>query len=250
MPSWRTNAFWAARRCRPYCGRHSNGHGANSPAKPVCSRKRRVRTGHRTARAGPLRRPADAPRDTRRRSLDRFETDLVARLPQLRAFARHLATRDHHLAEDLVQEACVNALRARTQFTPGTNMDAWLFTIMRNCFRNVLKRASTRLEEGNDELDRFTHGTVPQFGHLEFMALRQAFARLSAEHREVLLLAVLGLLSYQEMADRCGCEVGTVKSRVSRAREKLRHALDGEPQAHWSARSSQPVAASAAASGG
>ncbi|MFW5835166.1 MAG: sigma-70 family RNA polymerase sigma factor [Pseudomonadota bacterium] len=161
--------------------------------------------------------------------MTRFENDLVARLPQMRAFARHLANRDSQLAEDLVQEACVNALRARTQFTPGTNMNAWLFTILRNCFLDTVKRASTRLEQPDDALDRLSRGTVPQLGHLEFMALREAFARLSPEHRDVLLLTVLGQLSYRDMADRCHCEVGTVKSRVSRAREKLREALDDSP---------------------
>lgn len=160
-----------------------------------------------------------------------FRDELVRITPSLRAFARSLAAGDDALAEDLVQDTCVNALRAQHQFTPGTNLKAWLFTILRNRFRSLAKHRAVRAEEPGDELfDRMPVGTTPQEGRLEMMAFRHAFAGLRAEYREALVLAVVHGMNYEDIAEVCGCQVGTVKSRVSRARDRLHEALEEEPR--------------------
>ena len=159
-----------------------------------------------------------------------FQNELVEHLPQLRAFARSLTAGNAALADDLVQDTCVNALRAQDQFAPGTNLRAWLFTILRNRFRSIVKRQQVRAEDGDDDLDRHASAAMPQTGSLEMMAFRGAFAELRAEHREALVLAVIHGLAYDEIAEICNCRVGTVKSRVSRARSQLRQRLLEEPE--------------------
>jgi RNA polymerase sigma-70 factor (ECF subfamily) len=174
--------------------------------------------------------------------MDDFREELTRTMPSLRAFARSLATGDEALAEDLVQDTCVNALRAQHQFTPGTNLKAWLFTILRNRFRSLAKRRKVRAEEPDDGLDRVPIDATPQEGRLEMMAFRRAFADLRAEYREALVLAVVHGMNYEDIAQVCGCRVGTVKSRVSRARDRLREALYEEPE-----RAAQPSRAEAEA---
>jgi RNA polymerase sigma-70 factor (ECF subfamily) len=162
--------------------------------------------------------------------VDEFRDELTRTIPSLRAFARSLAMGDEALAEDLVQDTCVNALRAQDQFTPGTNLKAWLFTILRNRFRSLAKRRKVRAEEPDDELDRIPVDATPQHGRLEMMAFKRAFGELRAEYREALVLAVVHGLNYEDIARICDCRVGTVKSRVSRARDRLREALYDEPE--------------------
>ncbi len=158
-----------------------------------------------------------------------FQTELVDQLPQLRAFARSLTSGNAALADDLVQDTCVNALRAQDQFEPGTNLRAWLFTILRNRFRSIVKRQQVRAEDPDDDLDRHAMAASPQAGSLEMMAFRGAFRALRPEHREALVLAVIHGLAYEDIAQICGVRVGTVKSRVSRARSELRAMLLEEP---------------------
>jgi RNA polymerase sigma-70 factor (ECF subfamily) len=162
--------------------------------------------------------------------LDAFREQLTETIPSLRAFARSLAMGDEAFAEDLVQDTCVNALRAQDQFTPGTNLKAWLFTILRNRFRSLAKRRRIRAEDPDDDLDRMVTGPAPQQGRLEMIAFRRAFAELRTEYREALVLAVLHGMNYEDIAEICGCQVGTVKSRVSRARDRLREALYDGPE--------------------
>ena len=151
-----------------------------------------------------------------------FETELVRALPRLRAFARRLTDNDAALADDLVQDTCVNALRAAGRYELGTNIDAWLATILRNRFFSLVKRHARRLETSDDGVvERTTAGTVPQLGRLEMMALEEAFARLRPVERRALVLATTEDRSYRDIADDCHCAVGTVKSRVSRARSQL-----------------------------
>jgi RNA polymerase sigma-70 factor (ECF subfamily) len=162
--------------------------------------------------------------------MDDFREELTETIPSLRAFARSLATGDEALAEDLVQDTCVNALRAQHQFTPGTNLKAWLFTILRNRFRSLAKRRKVRAEDSDDDLDRMPVDATPQEGRLEMIAFRRAFGELRSEYREALVLAVVHGMNYEDIAEVCGCQVGTVKSRVSRARDRLREALYDEPE--------------------
>ncbi|MFP4270624.1 MAG: sigma-70 family RNA polymerase sigma factor [Alphaproteobacteria bacterium] len=162
--------------------------------------------------------------------MDDFREELTRTIPSLRAFARSLAAGDEALADDLVQDTCVNALRSQHQFTPGTNLKAWLFTILRNRFRSLAKRRRIRAEEPDDDLDRLPVDATPQEGRLEMLAFRHAFGELRPEYREALVLAVVHGMNYEEIARVCGCRVGTVKSRVSRARERLRRVLYEEPE--------------------
>lgn len=150
-----------------------------------------------------------------------FRDDLVAHLPHLRAFARSLTGGDGDLADDLVQDTVVHALRAQASFTPGTNLRAWLFTILRNRFFSVVGRKH-RTHEIAGEMPADAALPAAQESGLEVQDFRAAFRRLSPAHREVLVLTVVHGLPYEEVATICGCEVGTVKSRVSRARSMLK----------------------------
>jgi RNA polymerase sigma-70 factor (ECF subfamily) len=151
------------------------------------------------------------------------ESDLMALLPHLRAFARSLArNRDH--ADDLVHDTIVRALTAAHQFQPGTNLKGWLFTILRNQFYNDVRQNKPLLSLN---LPKTTEPSIPasQESRLEFDDFRRAFRQLSADKREVLILVGASGLSYEETAKVCGCAVGTIKSRVSRARLDLRNIL-------------------------
>jgi RNA polymerase sigma-70 factor, ECF subfamily len=153
------------------------------------------------------------------------EAMLLDVIPHLRAFARSL-TRNRDQADDLTHDAVVRALAAIDQFTPGTNFKAWMFTILRNLYYNECRKRwikSTPLDE--------MVGDEPSIGptqesNLEFNDFRRAFWQLNADQREVLILVGASGFSYEEAAEVCNCRVGTVKSRVSRARAELKQILD------------------------
>lgn len=154
-----------------------------------------------------------------------FREDVLEVVPHLRAFARSLTGGDPHFADDLVQDTIVNALQAQSQFEVGSNLKAWLFTILRNRFRSVIARKHVKSEVGGEDLERLSMVPAHQESKLDVMAFKQAFAQLSATHREVLVLAVINGYSYDKIAVLCNCEVGTVKSRVNRARNLLKKML-------------------------
>lgn len=156
-----------------------------------------------------------------------YREDVVALVPQLRAFARSLTAGHTALADDLVQDTILKALEAQDQFAPGTNLRAWLFTILRNTHLSHLRRQRTRNEVGEESVELF--GSVPavQEGRIEVIAFRRAFAALSEPHRTVLVLVCVEGLPYEEVARVMKCEVGTVKSRVNRARAALRRLILG-----------------------
>ena len=153
-----------------------------------------------------------------------FRSALVDCIPHLRAFARSL-TRNRDRADDLVHDAAVRALAAADQFTPGTNFKAWIFTILRNLYYNEGRKDHSR----NVPFDEatVTEHAVPatQEAALEFSDFRRAFWQLGEDHREVLMLVGASGLSYEEAAKICDCAVGTIKSRVSRARQELTRLL-------------------------
>jgi RNA polymerase sigma-70 factor (ECF subfamily) len=158
-----------------------------------------------------------------------FREDVAGMVPHLRAFARSLTGGDVHLADDLVQDTILNALQAQHQFTPGTNLKAWLFTILRNRFRSLITRKHVTAEVQDDDLERKWLTPAHQESVVEVTAFRRAFRHLSPAHREVLVLVGVHGLSYEQVAEICRCEVGTVKSRVNRARNLLkRMLLEGE----------------------
>jgi RNA polymerase sigma-70 factor (ECF subfamily) len=156
-----------------------------------------------------------------------FRTALVECIPHLRAFARSL-TRDRELADDLVHDAAVRALAAAHQFCPGTNFMAWIFTILRNLYYNEGRKDRSKTVPFEEAA--VTEHSIPptQEAALEFSDFRRAFWRLGEDHREVLILVGASGLSYEEAAEVCHCAVGTIKSRVSRARRELTRLLSGD----------------------
>jgi RNA polymerase sigma-70 factor (ECF subfamily) len=179
-----------------------------------------------------------------------YREQLTALIPQLRGFARSLTGGDRELADDLVQDSLVKSMQAEAQFAPGTNLRAWLFTILRNTFLSHVGRKRFKVEVHDEDLERLAWTAAPQDGRLEALAFRRAFRQLSAAHREVLVLSILQGHSYEAIAVICGCEIGTVKSRVNRARAQLKAMLvDGElpvqPRASTRASASPPMPTSA-----
>lgn len=154
-----------------------------------------------------------------------FRKDLVALLSDLRAFSRFLC-RDRTAADDLVQNTVLVALSKHHQFQPGTNLKAWLFTIMRSQFysglRSARRRAAT-MEPGDAEN---TPGVDAADRSTGLIDLSKAWWRLNAEYREALMLVGAGGFSYEEAAALCQCSLGTMKARVSRARRQLADALE------------------------
>jgi RNA polymerase sigma-70 factor (ECF subfamily) len=152
--------------------------------------------------------------------------DMVALVPQMHTFARSLC-RDGTRADDLVQEALARALANIDRFRPGTNLKAWLFTIVRNEHYSQLRRR--KFEASGVDTDSLPEPSVPpdHDGDLELRDLNRALATLSPGQRTALILVSASGFSYEEAAKICGCAVGTIKSRVARARDTLMAILDG-----------------------
>jgi RNA polymerase sigma-70 factor, ECF subfamily len=159
--------------------------------------------------------------------MDVFREEMTALLPDLRRFAHGLAG-DRHLADDIVHDTVADALRAQHQFTPGTDLRAWLFTILRNRFRSLIARKHVTAEVADVDLERHWWMAWAQDSWIGVEAFRRAFRSLGRPHREALVLAVVHGLPYESIAEICGCRTGTVKSRVNRARTLLKRLLLGD----------------------
>lgn len=149
-------------------------------------------------------------------------------IPSLRAFAFSLSHNGAD-ADDLVQETLAKAWAHRARFEPGSNLKAWLFTILRNSWYTG---AAKRRREIADEEGRYAAGLTAEASQewtAELTALQAALNTLPPEHREAIVMVGAAGLSYQEAADISGCAVGTIKSRVNRARHRLALLLDTEP---------------------
>lgn len=145
---------------------------------------------------------------------------LVSLVPNLRAFAFSLS-RDRDDSDDLVQETLIRAWEHRAQFQVGTNLKAWLFTILRNSFYNS-KRKLKHHNEYLKEIDESKFTAQPSQEHyVEFTKVLDQLKTLPPEQREVLVLVVLEGMSYDQAAAVCGCPAGTIKSRLNRARLRL-----------------------------
>jgi len=155
-----------------------------------------------------------------------FEHELIENIPHLRAFGRFM-TRNLDEADDLVQETLVQALRARDQYQPGTNLKAWTFTILRNLHISNTRRHGRVESLGQDALEKLT-SAPDQHVNLRIEEVRRALAKLTPEHREIILLIAGSGFHCYEAAAICGCAVGTVKSRLSRARWELFRLLSGD----------------------
>ena len=155
-----------------------------------------------------------------------FHVDLKTLLPRLRIYALSL-TRDRDSADDLVQETVVKSLVGRQSFRPGTNFAAWLFRIQRNEFISGLRRQRPTVPLDDVISNKLSQLPVQESG-LIMREFTKAFSRLANCQREALLLAVLEGWSYEQIAAHSGVSIGTVKSRVSRARSALKQMLTGE----------------------
>ena len=156
-----------------------------------------------------------------------FQEDVVTTVPRLRAFARSLTNGDRQLADDLVQDTVVNALRAQRQFTAGTNLEAWLFAILRNtCSTWRSRRRQAGATESFDERTHSPH-TVKRDQEQQMIdarrvaTLRHYIEMLPLEFREVLIMRELEEMSYRQISESIAVPVGTVMSRLSRARRRL-----------------------------
>src|SRR3954453_7880512 len=149
---------------------------------------------------------------------------MLAAIPSLRAFAVSLS---HNLdaADDLVQDTILRAWKNIDRFEVGTNLNAWLFTILRNGFYSQHRKKRREVEDPDGFFAGRLRTAPEQNTKCDFQDLRAALARLSPQHREALLLIVAEGLSYEEAATVCGVAIGTIKSRVNRARERLAQLL-------------------------
>jgi RNA polymerase sigma-70 factor (ECF subfamily) len=157
-----------------------------------------------------------------------FKAELLDAVPALRAFARSLSGRAD-LADDLAQETLLRAWANRKSFTPGTNLKAWLFTILRNAFYSGLRKRIREVEDPDEVHARNIAMPPSQEEGVDLDDLQRALERLPAEQCEALILIGASGFSYEEAAAICGCAVGTMKSRVSRARRALLADLGGLP---------------------
>ncbi len=149
---------------------------------------------------------------------------LLAAIPSLRAFAISLCGSTDR-ADDLVQETLVKAWSHIGSFTEGTNMPAWLFTILRNLFYSNYLRKRREVEDPDGALAGQLVTLPDQNSHMDFLDFRSALQQLPADQREAIILVGASGLSYEDAASICGCAIGTMKSRVNRARNRLSELL-------------------------
>jgi RNA polymerase sigma-70 factor (ECF subfamily) len=152
---------------------------------------------------------------------EQFRSDLIAATPALRAFAFSL-TFDPDRCDDLVQDTLLRAWSKADRFELGSNLYAWLFTILRNRYYETLRRKGREVEDATGAIaDRYLRTLPEQDSHMDFEDLRTALSELPAHQREAVLLVGAQGGSYEEAAQICGVEIGTIKSRVNRARVRL-----------------------------
>jgi RNA polymerase sigma-70 factor (ECF subfamily) len=163
--------------------------------------------------------PAESERD------GLFKRELVGLIPQLRAFARTLSG-NPTAADDLAQDAVMKAWDARESFEIGTNMKAWTFMILRNQFDSEKRRSWRQTQLDQEAAERTLVAIDDPAAPIALDELRLGLRMLPAEQREALILVGAGGFAYEEAAAICGCAVGTVKSRVSRARRALQLVLE------------------------
>ncbi|MFL0355623.1 sigma-70 family RNA polymerase sigma factor [Erythrobacter sp. GH1-10] len=154
-----------------------------------------------------------------------FKRELTEVVPHLRAFARGLCGRPD-MADDLVQETMLKAWAAQDRFEPGTSMRAWTFVILRNAYLTDMRRNRFRGDYDEGVAERILTAPAGQEEPIHLSDMHRALLTLPPERREALLLVGAGGFSYEEAAEICGCAVGTIKSRVGRARATLNSMLE------------------------
>jgi len=153
-----------------------------------------------------------------------FKRELLATLPSLRAFAVSLSGR-HDKADDLVQDTVMKAWAKQESFELGTNMKAWLFTILRNEFYSQMRKRGREVQDTEGTFTERMAVHPSQYGIVDLNDFKKALDRLPDDQREAVILIGASGFSYEEAAEICHCAVGTMKSRVSRARTKLQELL-------------------------
>lgn len=156
--------------------------------------------------------------------VQQFQADITALVPNLRAFARSISG-NADSADDLVQETLVKAWKNREMFAPGSNLKAWLFTILRNTFISERRKRKNEVPDADGQLAAAVAVPAAQTAHMDLLDFKEALEKLPSDQREALLLVGAEGFSYEDAALTCGCAVGTIKSRVNRARAKLAEVL-------------------------
>ncbi|WP_238364484.1 RNA polymerase sigma factor [Mesobacterium pallidum] len=146
--------------------------------------------------------------------------EILDHLPSLRAFAMSL-TRNSAQADDLVQDSIEKAWKNIDKFQVGTNMRAWLFTILRNTFYSHRRKAKREVADVDGIMAESLSEKPGHDGRLAMNDFEKAFAQLPDEQREALILVGATGFAYEEAAEMCGVAVGTIKSRINRGRAKL-----------------------------
>lgn len=160
-------------------------------------------------------------------SADPFERELISLIPHLRAFSRVLCKK-RPAADDIVQDTLAKALRSRDCFEPGTNMKAWLFTILRNTFYSGTRRSWREMEWDAELGEQIAGPANAQEWTIGLSDAARALGSLPCNQREALILVGAGGFSYEAAGQICGTPSGTVKSRVARGRAALVNMLDGD----------------------
>jgi RNA polymerase sigma-70 factor (ECF subfamily) len=153
-----------------------------------------------------------------------FKQDLLGAIPSLRAFAMSLA-QNADKADDLVQETLVKAWDKQASFQAGTNLKAWVFTILRNEFYSQMRKRGREVQDSDGLMTARLAVHPSQNGSMDLSDFRAALETLPEDQREAIILIGASGFSYEEAAEICGCAVGTIKSRVSRARSRLQEIL-------------------------
>src|SRR5262245_39437784 len=174
---------------------------------------------------------------------------MLAAVPSLRAFAISLCGNVDR-ADDLVQETLLRAMANIDSFQPGTNMSAWLFTILRNLFRSEYRKRRREVEDADGSYAESLKSHPEQHSRVEFQEFREALGKLPPDQREALILVGASGFSYEEAASICECAVGTIKSRVNRARTRLAELLSIDGAADFGPDDTTPALLSAGGAGG
>jgi RNA polymerase sigma-70 factor (ECF subfamily) len=198
---------------------HAADHAGRAPEASGLALDPGVRTGDPPAPSSHRGRRAPPPEDRKRVSPE-IKQELVDNMKVLRAFAISL-TRNGARADDLVQETVMKAWTNIHSYTPGTNMRAWLFTILRNSFYSERRKAKREVADEEGEIAEGVATKPDHDGRLNFADFRRAFEQLPVEQREVLVLVGAMQHSYEDAAEMCGVRVGTIKSRLNRGRARL-----------------------------
>lgn len=161
-----------------------------------------------------------------------FKREMLAALPSLRAFAMSLV-RNSHNADDLVQDTILKAWGKQDSFEVGTNIKAWLFTILRNDFYSKMRKNGREVEDKDGAMTASLSVHPEQYGAMDLLDFRKALDGLPEDQREAIILVGASGFSYEEAAEICSCAIGTIKSRVSRARNNLHETLKIEGEGEF-----------------